>query len=156
LLAGSFFVNIRNKSEERQMGYTVFNREQDLVAFCSRIEDAVAYVSTDIVDYDVMSDEDIGLTAFRFLPKFPDGKPCSINILFGDMYRLSVINDGMGSDRGLYEIAVLNQDDNFVNLPGITEYDDDVRGYLTAAQVGTIIVKLYSITKEYPVQKLPV
>ena len=46
------------------MGYTIFNREQDLVAICTRIEDAVAYVNIYIADYDVMADEDIGLTAF--------------------------------------------------------------------------------------------
>ena len=52
-------------------------------------------------------------------------------------YVLSVI---LEPRKSLYEIAVLDEYDNFVNLPGIT--NDDVVPYLTEDDVSIIMKKL--------------
>jgi hypothetical protein len=66
---------------------------------------------------------------------------------------LSVIsgNGAYGSKNAPYEIAVFINGE-LANLPGITEADDTVKGYLTEDEVDTIIKKLHTITKEIPVQ----
>ena len=73
---------------------------------------------------------------------------------FGN-YHLSVIDDGMGKDASLYEVATFNSNDglasNFVELPGITD-EHGVRGYLTETDVDAIIKKMYSITGRLPIQ----
>ena len=65
-------------------------------------------------------------------------------------YHLSIINDGYGSDKGLYEIAAFDACDGvargMTELPGITAEGDTVQGYLTEADVDAIIYKLYTIT----------
>lgn len=74
-------------------------------------------------------------------------------ILDFDQFRLSVINNGMGSNRGLYEIATLKATDGenfrFVELPGITD-EFGVKGYLTIAEVDTILKKMVMITGCHP------
>ena len=71
-------------------------------------------------------------------------------------YHLSIINDGYGSEQGLYEIGVLAAADGVASglteLPGITEDGDSVRGRLTEADVDVIIKKMYLITGKTPVQ----
>jgi hypothetical protein len=71
-------------------------------------------------------------------------------------YHLSVITGGIGNTEAPYEIAVLNSKDGvargFVQLPGITGPDDDVRGHMTEEEVDVIIKKMYSITSRIPVQ----
>ena len=73
---------------------------------------------------------------------------------FGN-YHLSVIDDGMGKDASLQEVATFNSNDgvasDFVELPGITN-EQGVRGYLTANEVDAIITKMYSITGRLPIQ----
>ena len=73
---------------------------------------------------------------------------------FGN-YHLSVIDDGMGKDASLYEVATFNSNDgvasDFVELPGITN-EQGVRGYLTANEVDAIIIKMHSITGRLPIQ----
>jgi hypothetical protein len=71
-------------------------------------------------------------------------------------YHLSVITGGIGNTEAPYEIAVLNSKDGvargFVQLPGITGPDDDVRGHMTEEDVDAVLVKLYTITGEEPQQ----
>jgi len=73
---------------------------------------------------------------------------------FGN-YHLSVIDDGMGKDASLYEVATFKSNDglasDFVELPGITD-EHGVRGYLTETDVDAIIKKMYSITGRLPIQ----
>ena len=71
-------------------------------------------------------------------------------------YHLSIIDDGYGSDRGLYEIAAFNACDGvaggMTELPGITAEGDTVQGYLTEADVDAIIKKMYTLTGKEPTQ----
>ena len=71
-----------------------------------------------------------------------------IVLKFGD-YDLSIIKDGYGGDRGMYEIGVF-KDRNMVELPGVTAEGDTVRGFLTESDVDGILLKMYSITKADP------
>ena len=65
---------------------------------------------------------------------------------FGE-YILSVVQNDIsyGNKEGLYEISIF-QDDNQIELPGITDEGDSVRGWLTKDDVNSIIKKLTSIT----------
>lgn len=71
-------------------------------------------------------------------------------------YHLSIIDDGYGSDKGLYEIATFDACDGVASgmteLPGITEEGDTVKGWLTESDVDAIIKKMYSITGNVPQQ----
>jgi len=134
------------------MGYTIFNKEGDIVAMTSRVDDAIAFLQPSITRYDIIPDEAISLGDFEFRQKFPDGKICQMSIQFGNQYTLSIINDGYGSGLGLYEIAVLNDCDDFIQIPWLNIDGDDVQGYLTAAQVGNAIILLQHLTGEQPVQ----
>ena len=75
-----------------------------------------------------------------------DGK--SAVIPFGD-YELSIVSHeySYGGKDGLYEIAVFKDVDQ-VELPGITEAGDTVKGFLTEAGVMSIIKKMMTITKK--------
>jgi hypothetical protein len=74
---------------------------------------------------------------------------------FGN-YHLSIIDDGYGKDRGLYEIGVFRVSDgvatNMINLPGITDPNDTVRGNLTEEEIDIIIRKMEAITRTHPTQ----
>ena len=67
---------------------------------------------------------------------------------FGD-YELSIINTGYGADQGLYEIGCF-QHGKFVELPGITETGDTVKGFLSEQEVDGIMIKMYTITGKNP------
>jgi hypothetical protein len=72
---------------------------------------------------------------------------------FGDEYELSIIT-GKGAystETAPYEIAVIKHG-NLTHMPGITDKDDTIKGYLTEADVGAIIKKMYLITGKTPVQ----
>ena len=74
-------------------------------------------------------------------------------LTFGDKYELSIIS-GAGSYSSIaapYEIAVWSKG-KFIQVPGISEPDQDVRGHLTENDVDSIIRILFSLTKELPVQ----
>lgn len=66
-------------------------------------------------------------------------------------YELSIVKHAQsnGGDRGLYEIAVY-KGDNQVELPGITEPNDTVRGFLTEQEVDGIMIKMYAISGKNP------
>lgn len=76
--------------------------------------------------------------------KFPKG--LSANFEF-DNYILSVVKNEIsyGNDKGLYEISVFDAG-NQIELPGITDKGDTVRGWLTKDDVSSIMKKLTSIT----------
>ena len=67
---------------------------------------------------------------------------------FGE-YELSIICNerSYGGQRGgtLYEIGVF-KGNGMVELPGITEHGDTVKGFLTESDVDAILTKMYTIT----------
>lgn len=62
-------------------------------------------------------------------------------------FMLSIIQNEVsyGGSKGLYEIAVFS-DDSQVELPGITNVGDTVKGWLTSSDVDAILTKMYTIT----------
>lgn len=80
--------------------------------------------------------------------------PKGIQVLldFGK-YQLSVVRNEVsyGNRSGLYEIAVFD-DVNQVELPGVTEPGDTVKGFLNENDIDTILKKMYLITGQAPVQ----
>jgi len=80
--------------------------------------------------------------------------PAGVQILldFGS-YELSIVNNEVsyGNAQGLYEIAVFEDVDQ-VELPGITEDGDTVKGWLTESDVDAIITKLFYATGNQPQQ----
>ena len=76
--------------------------------------------------------------------KFLDG--VSARAVYGD-YELSVVrySGSYGSSNGLYEIAVF-QDNQLVELPGITKEGDSIKGWLSEENVTGIMKKMISIT----------
>lgn len=73
---------------------------------------------------------------------FGDGKQIVVEF---NNYNLSIINDGYGKEKGLYEISVFKDGDQ-IELPGITGPDSTVNGFLTEADVDAILLKMYTIT----------
>ena len=72
---------------------------------------------------------------------------------FGDEYALSIVT-GKGAystETAPYEIAVIKHGD-LTHMPGITDEDDTVKGYLTESDVDAIIKKMFLITGKTPVQ----
>lgn len=71
---------------------------------------------------------------------------------FGD-YELSIVKNEIsyGNKSGLFEIAVFKNGDQ-VELPGITEKGNTVKGFLTESDVNSIITKLHTITNRIPRQ----
>lgn len=68
-------------------------------------------------------------------------------------YQLSIVRNEVsyGNRSGLYEIAVFDDVDQ-VELPGVTEPGDTVKGFLSENDIDTILKKMYSITGQEPVQ----
>ena len=64
-----------------------------------------------------------------------------------DKYVLSIVQNEMsyGAAQGFYEICIF-ENDNQIELPGITDEGDAVKGWLTVQDVNAIIKKLTSIT----------
>lgn len=93
------------------------------------------------------------LSSFEMIEKVdhPGSYQCVLS--FGDDYELSIISGkgAYGKKTAPYEIAVL-KNDYFTHLPGITDEDDSVTGYLTESDVDAIIKKMYLITGKTPVQ----
>ena len=94
------------------------------------------------------------LSNFKMMPtRSPDG--VQVVLQFGDKYDLSIVQNELsyGNKQGLYEIAVIDKTAcEQVNLPGITEDYDTVKGWLTEVDIDNIIKKLYTITAKEPVQ----
>lgn len=77
-------------------------------------------------------------------------KGISTIVNFGK-YQLSVVSHELsyGGKRGLYEIGVF-QGEHMVELPGVTEKGDTVKGFLTEEAVEAILKKMVSITGKNP------
>ena len=75
--------------------------------------------------------------------KFLDG--VSASVTYGD-YELSVVrhSGSYGNSNGLYEIAVFKGDD-MVEMPGITEEGETVKGWLSEQDVTGIMKKMIAI-----------
>ena len=75
--------------------------------------------------------------------KFLDG--VSATVTYGD-YELSVVkhSGSYGGTGGLYEIAVF-KGDNMVEMPGITQEGDTVKGWLSEQDVTGIMKKMIAI-----------
>jgi hypothetical protein len=82
--------------------------------------------------------------------KMPKGIQSLVD--FGD-YQLSIVKNDFsyGGKSGLYEIAVYKQD-NQVEMPGITETGDTVKGFLSTDEVVAIIKKMHLVTGKEPKQ----
>lgn len=80
-------------------------------------------------------------------------KGVQVLLQFGDKYDLSIVQNEVsyGNKQGLYEIAVFS-DMNQVELPGVTNEGDTVKGFLNENDIDTIIKKMYLITGQEPVQ----
>lgn len=72
---------------------------------------------------------------------------------FGKDYELSIVKNDMsyGNKQGLYEIAVFKGDEQ-VTLPGITEDNDTVKGFLSQDEVVGIIKKMHLVSGSDPEQ----
>jgi hypothetical protein len=68
-------------------------------------------------------------------------------------YELSIVSHSgsYGGKKGLYEIGVF-LGGGMVEMPGITEEGDTVKGWLTEAAVDTIIKKMFFVTGVSPRQ----
>jgi hypothetical protein len=70
---------------------------------------------------------------------------------FGPDYQLSIVKSDFsyGGNSGLYEIAVFTGDSQ-INMPGITEDNDTVKGFLSESEVVGIVKKMHLVTGEDP------
>ena len=71
---------------------------------------------------------------------------------FGD-YQLSIIKNSTsyGGQQGLYEIGVF-KDGAMVEMPGITEEGDTIKGWLSESDVSGIMKKMHLATGSEPKQ----
>ena len=71
-------------------------------------------------------------------------------LMFGD-YELSIVQSDFsyGGKQGLYEIAVM-KDDVQVEMPGITQEGDTVKGSLSENEVEVIIKKMHLMSGADP------
>ena len=73
-------------------------------------------------------------------------------------YHLSIVKSDFsyGGSQGKYEIGVFSANDGVANgmteLPGITNENDSVKGWLTENDVDAIIKKMYFLTGNQPKQ----
>ena len=70
---------------------------------------------------------------------------------FGKQYELSIVKNtsSYGNAQGLYEIAVFKGNDQ-VEMPGITEEGDTVKGFLSEGDVMGIIKKMHLVSGADP------
>lgn len=96
------------------------------------------------------------LSDFKMLKtESPDGVQAVLD--FGK-YHLSIVKSDFsyGGTQGKYEIGVFAANDgvatSMVELPGITNEGDSVKGWLTEKDVDSVLKKMYLITGKIPVQ----
>jgi len=96
------------------------------------------------------------LKDFELMPtETPNGVQAVLD--FGK-YHLSIVQSDFsyGGKQGLYEIGVFTAQDgvatSMTELPGVTALGDSVKGFLTEADVDTIIKKMYTLTRQDPQQ----
>ena len=82
--------------------------------------------------------------------KIPKGLQSVVG--FGN-YQLSIIKNSTsyGGQQGLYEIGVF-KDGDMIEMPGITEEGDSVKGWLSESDVSGIIKKMHLATGSEPKQ----
>ena len=75
-------------------------------------------------------------------------------VLDFEKYELSVVQHegSYGGPQGLYEIMVSDSNGHGIELPGITEQGDTVKGWLTLEEVSGICKKMTAITGNDPVK----
>ena len=92
------------------------------------------------------------LMKFKDLTFKPTAMPKGVQALlgFGD-YELSIVKSDFsyGGASGLYEIAVF-KDNGQVEMPGITEDGDTVKGFLSESEVEGIIKKMHLVSGADP------
>lgn len=89
---------------------------------------------------------------FEMMPtKNPDGVQAILK--FGDAYELSIVKSDFsyGGKKGLYEIGVF-KNGAMIEMPGITQEGDTVKGFLTEEDVNAIIKKMHLVSGADPVQ----
>ena len=95
----------------------------------------------------------LALNSFEMIEKvdIPGQYQCVLD--FGNNTQLSIITGKYthGGDLGLYEIAVF-KDGEFAGPPGIIDWEEQVRGHLTEAEIDVIIKKMYFLTGKTPLQ----
>lgn len=81
---------------------------------------------------------------------FLDGISAKLN--FGHL-SLSIVKHGgsYGSQQGLYEIAMFDENDDMIEVPGITNEGDTVKGWLTESDVTDVLKQLHTKTGTNPV-----
>ena len=93
------------------------------------------------------------MKTFDQIPFFETVMPKGIQALvkFGKEYELSIVKNtsSYGNAQGLYEIAVFKGDAQ-VELPGITQEGDTVKGFLSEDAVLGIIKKMHLVTGADP------
>ena len=88
----------------------------------------------------------------KFEPKaFTGGHQATVR--FDNGYGASIIDDGYGSERGLYELAVL---DEAGHICYDTEITDDVEGYLNAQDVTNLLERIEALCTNTPSTSLTV
>ena len=88
---------------------------------------------------------------FEMMPtEIPNGVQAILQ--FGD-YELSIVQSDFsyGGNKGLYEIGVF-KDGVMIEMPGITQEGDTVKGFLTEEDVSAIIKKMHLVSGADPVQ----
>ena len=94
------------------------------------------------------------MKTFKEIPfketKVPNGIQSILK--FGDDYELSIVKSDFsyGGASGLYEIAVFKGNGQ-VEMPGITEEGDTVKGFLDETEVMGVIKKMHLVTGADPV-----
>ena len=84
---------------------------------------------------------------------FGDKDPFQVKLKYGDVTLSIVKHSGSyGGKNGLYEIGVWNEDGQMVEMDGITEPGDTVKGFLDKDEVDGIIIKMFTLTGKDPVQ----
>ncbi len=82
----------------------------------------------------------------RILNLYKKGYPK--RFAFGPSYELSIINTGYGAP-SMLEVGVIKNGE-LVELPGITESGDTVKGWLTEDSVDGILMKMMLVTGHDP------
>jgi|TARA_B110000037_G_C16709384_1_gene338327 hypothetical protein len=83
---------------------------------------------------------------------YGDPDPFQVRLGFGD-YEMSIVRHtgSYGSKMGLYEIGCY-KDNLMVEMPGITEDGNTVKGFLTESAVDSLIIKMFTVTGKDPIQ----
>ena len=84
---------------------------------------------------------------------FGDKNAFQVRLAFGPAKELSIVSHkgSYGGKQGLFEIGVFHNGD-MIEMDGITQPGDTVKGFLTKDEVDGIIVKMFTLTGHDPEQ----